>query len=128
MPRTGKIIGLLLIFIGLTAWYWTGSSNFTLIIPALFGLIFFGLGFLSEKSPDLRSHALRASLLLAIFGVFSAFGGLAGVFRALAGTPVLNPISTYTQALMAILCLYVLITIGRTVIRNTLESPDTKDR
>lgn|GEM_PF-1936355 len=128
MPRTGKVIGLLLIFIGLVAWYWSGSSNFTLIIPALFGLIFFGLGFLAEKSPDLISHALRASLLLSVFGVFSAFGGLAAIFKALTGTPVTYPVSTYTQALMAILCLYYLITGTRSLIRNTLASPDKKRR
>jgi hypothetical protein len=109
MPKVSKLVGLALILLGIVAYVITGAASITALIPAFFGLVFFGLGYLGDRSESMRKHAMHAALLLAIFGLGGSFGGFMSVFRALGGTPIDNPAAAYAQALMAIICLFFLI-------------------
>lgn len=109
MPKISKIIGIILILLGLVSYFGTGGVSFTALIPAFFGLIFFGLGYLAEKSETMRKHSMHAALLLAIFGIAGTFGGLMNVFGALGGQAIDNPAAAYAQAFMAILCIFFII-------------------
>jgi len=109
VPKISKIIGIILILLGLVSYFGTGAVSFTALIPSFFGLIFFGLGYLAEKSEAMRKHSMHAALLLAILGIGGTFGGLMSVFGALGGQPVDNPPAAYAQALMAILCIFFII-------------------
>lgn len=122
MPGISKIIGNVLILLGLIAFFGTGSEHFTALIPAFFGLIFFGLGYLGTKSESMRKHSMHAALLLAIFGLFGTLGGLMSVLRAMGGTPIDNPPAAYAQALMAILCLFFII-LGVKSFINARKNP-----
>ncbi|MEX2573507.1 MAG: hypothetical protein WD317_04385 [Balneolaceae bacterium] len=110
MPKTSKVIGLILILLGLVSFFGTGSEHFTALIPSFFGLVFYGLGYLADRQEDMRKHAMHAALLNALFGIFGTIGGLAAVFRAIGGRPLENPPAAYAQAFMAILCIYFIIT------------------
>jgi hypothetical protein len=109
VPKISKYIGLVLIILGLAAYFGTGRISFTALIPSFFGLMFYGLGYLATISEDMRKHAMHAALLLAILGIGGTFGGLRSVFGALGGNPIDNPPAAYSQALMAILCLFFII-------------------
>lgn len=109
MPKISKIIGIVLILLGLVSYFGTGAEHFTALIPAFFGLVFFGLGYLAEKSEDMRKHAMHAALLLAIFGIFGTWRGLMNVLGGMTGEPIENPAAAYAQGLMAILCIFFLI-------------------
>lgn len=109
MPKISKIIGIVLILLGLISYFGTGSVSFTALIPSFFGLVFYGLGYLGDRSEEMRKHAMHAALLLAIFGLAGSFGGLMSIFRGLSGETIDNPAAAWAQAFMAILCLYFLI-------------------
>jgi hypothetical protein len=109
VPKISKIIGIVLILLGLVSYFATGAEHFTALIPSFFGLVFFGLGYLGDKSEDMRKHSMHAALLLAIFGIFGTWGGLMSVFGALGGQSIDNPAAAYAQALMAIICLFFII-------------------
>lgn len=109
MPKISKIIGIILILLGLVSYFGTGAVSFTALIPSFFGLIFFGLGYLAEKSESMRKHSMHAALLLAILGIGGTFGGLMSVFGALGGQTIENPPAAYAQAFMAILCIFFII-------------------
>ena len=109
MPKISKIIGIVLILLGLVSYFATGAEHFTALIPSFFGLVFFGLGYLGDRSEDMRKHSMHAALLLAIFGIFGTWRGLMEVFSALGGQTIDNPPAAYAQALMAIICLFFII-------------------
>ena len=123
MPKVSKLVGIALIVLGVAAYILTGAASFTALIPSFFGLVFFGLGYLGDKSESMRKHSMHAALLLAIFGLAGSFGGLTAVFRSLGGTPIDNPAAAYAQALMAILCLFFLILGVRSFIEARKSQP-----
>jgi hypothetical protein len=109
VPKISKYIGITLILLGLISYFATGAEHFTALIPSFFGMVFYGLGYLADKTEEMRKHAMHAALLLAIFGIFGTYRGLMSVFGAMGGTPIENPAAAYSQAIMAILCLFFLI-------------------
>ena len=109
MPKISKYIGIALILLGLISYFATGAEHFTALIPSFFGMVFYGLGYLADKTEEMRKHAMHAALLLAIFGIFGTYRGLMSVFGAMSGNPIENPAAAYSQAIMAVLCLFFLI-------------------
>jgi uncharacterized membrane protein len=123
VPKISKIIGIILIVLGLVSYFGTGAVSFTALIPSFFGLIFFGLGYLASKSESMRKHYMHAALLLAVFGIAGTFGGLMSVLGALGGETIENPPAAYAQALMAILCIFFII-MGVKSFINARRSPE----
>jgi len=105
VPKISKILGIILILLGLISYFATGAEHFTALIPSFFGLIFFGLGYLGDRSEKMRKHSMHMALLVAILGLFGTFGGLTGVISSLGGTELERPAASYAQAIMAILCI-----------------------
>lgn len=122
MPTVSKAIGLVLFLLGIISYIATGGVSFTALIPSAFGLVFLGLGFLGARSESMRKHAMHAALLLAIFGIIGTFGGLMSVLNVLSGTPLERPAAAYSQALMAILCIYFVVMGIRSFI-NARKAP-----
>ncbi len=117
MSKYSKILGIALIVLGLASFLGTGAEHFTAFIPALFGLIFFALGFVADKSEDIRKHSMHAAMLLAIIGIAGSFGGLMSLFGAIGGETLERPAAAYSQALMAILCIVFLVLGVRSFIK-----------
>ncbi|MEX1010639.1 MAG: hypothetical protein WDZ29_01115 [Balneolaceae bacterium] len=109
MPKLTQALGYFLIVLGVAAYFLTGMESVTALIPAFFGLVFAGLGYLATTNEAMRKHAMHAALLLAILGLAGSFGGLVQLLGALGGGEVERPAAAIAQSLMAISCLSFLI-------------------
>jgi hypothetical protein len=67
MASTTIVFGLLLTLIGLCGYFLTGTSSFTALIPAAFGLLMLSLGFIA-RSEGARKHAMHAAAAVGFIG------------------------------------------------------------
>jgi len=68
MQRTAIIIGIVLILLGLGAYFGTGMESWTALIPSIIGAVIAGCG-AAARSPGIRKHAMHAAVLVAVIGV-----------------------------------------------------------
>lgn len=103
MPRTTVALGILLVLLGLGAYFGTGRTSATALIPAFFGLPLLILGLLARKD-HLRKHTMHGAAGLALIGFLGTASGLFKVFVLLGGGAVERPAAAVVQAFMALLC------------------------
>jgi hypothetical protein len=65
------LFGLLLTLLGLAGYFLTGTSSFTALIPAIFGLPLMVLGVLA-RNESARKHAMHMASLIATLGFVGA--------------------------------------------------------
>lgn len=70
MPFVTRLVGFLLIVLGIGSYLGTGRSSITAMIPAFFGAIFLILALVARK-PDARRHAMHAAVALALIGALA---------------------------------------------------------
>ena len=97
MASTTVVFGVLLTLLGLAGYFLTGTSSLTALIPAIFGLLLVGLGFLA-RSESVRKHAMHAAAIVALVG---CVGALIPLMRTPAGPR--SPIAVFSQAAMVVL-------------------------
>ncbi|HMR66703.1 MAG TPA: hypothetical protein PKE64_22040 [Anaerolineae bacterium] len=102
-------IGLLLLLLGVGSYVLSGGASVTALIPALFGLGIAGLGGLALASREPHSRAQFGAVLLAILGLLGSLRGVASLFTLLTGGQVERPGAVVAQALMAGLCLLLIV-------------------
>lgn len=97
MASTTIVFGFLLTLLGLAGYVLTGTSSFTALIPAVFGLLLLVLGFLARAEP-VRKHAIHAAAAVALVGC-------AGALFSLVRTPLgLRPaMAVFSQVAMVVL-------------------------
>jgi hypothetical protein len=103
------LLGGALLILGLVAFFATGATHYTALIPAAFGLVFDLLGSIALVAPKARKHALHAAVALAVLGIAGAFPGLMKLPVLLSGGELARPAAVAAQAVMAGLCLVFLI-------------------
>lgn len=109
MASTTILIGVLMIVLGLAGYFGTGTSSFTALIPAMFGLLFVILGAVA-RNPGPRRHAMHAAAALALIGFLATARSLAALPNALSGGPTLRgPGAVYSQAAFALLSAILLV-------------------
>lgn len=81
MPLVSITIGVLLILQGLGFYVASNAQSFTAAIPAIPGVLFVLLGFISLWAPPLRKHLMHVVMLLALLGA---------VMALVRGLPALN--------------------------------------
>ena len=116
MPTITLAVAAALITLGLVGFFATGASSPTALIPALFGLIFAGLGLLARQKEAMRKHAVHVSLVVALLGVMGASRGLTKLPLLLTGGGVERPIAVIAQSAMALICAAYLVFGVRTFI------------
>ncbi len=91
------LFGVLLTLLGLAAYFLTGASSPTALIPAAFGFLLLALGLLARSEP-MRKHAMHAAATVALVGC-------GGALFSLMRTPVgpRSPMAVFSQAAMVIL-------------------------
>src|SRR5688572_22398344 len=97
MASTTILFGLALTVLGFAGYLLTGTSSFTALIPAAFGLLLLVLGFLA-RSEAARKHAMHAAAAVALVGFL---GALMSVLRTPAG--VRSALALYSQLAMVVL-------------------------
>ena len=108
-PKLSINIGILLTLLGILSYILTDFISFTALIPAFFGIVLAGLGFLAKSSESMRKHAMHAALLLALLGLAGSFSGLMALIGALFGIIPERMNAAVSQSIMAVLCIIFLI-------------------
>lgn len=116
MPQVTIGYGLILILLGLAAYFSSGGASVTALIPAFFGLPVLIAGLLARKE-NLLKHAMHAAAVLALLGFLGTVPGLVKVFTLLGGGTVGRPSAVIVQAVMAVLSLIFLILCIRSFIQ-----------
>ena len=83
MPNTTRLIGLLLIVLGVASYVTTGRSSVTALIPAFFGAVLVICALIARSNESARKHAMHAAVAVGLIGALAALGR--GVPAALAG-------------------------------------------
>ncbi len=103
MASTTMVIGVLMIVLGLAGYFGTGTSSFTALIPAVFGILFVALG-AAARNPGARRHAMHGAAALALIGFLATVRSFAALPAAMSGAETLRgPGAVYSQAAFAVL-------------------------
>lgn len=87
MPSTTRLVGIVLMVIGIASYWLTGRTSLTALIPAFFGIIFVGLAYVARNEAASR-HAMHAAVAIALVGVL---GTLGRAIPAIAGGQITRP-------------------------------------
>ena len=103
MPATTRLVGLVLIVLGILSYVGTGRTSVTALIPAFFGAAFVLLA-LAARKESVRRHAMHAAVAIGLLGLLGTLGrALPAVANGQAGRP-----AVLAQLVMAvILAIYV---------------------
>lgn len=79
MPVTTRVVGILLVVVGIGSYYLTGRTSVTALIPAFFGVAFIALAFVA-RAEAARKHAMHAAVAVALIGLLGTLGRLGPAF------------------------------------------------
>jgi uncharacterized membrane protein len=105
MPTTTRIVGFVLIGIGLIGYFATGGASLTALIPAMLGAVMLVLA-LAARSLQARKHAMHAAVAFALLALLAT---LARLIPALTGREFQRPAVIAQTAMVIVLALYVLL-------------------
>lgn len=108
MARFTLVFGVVLVILGVGAYFVTGQESVTALIPAFFGVVFVVLGRIMNDPAKLK-HAGHAAALLAILGLAGSFRGVPSTLTLMQGGEVERPEAAVAQAIMALLCVVFLV-------------------
>jgi hypothetical protein len=103
MANVGIGFGILLMLLGIGAYFGTGGQSVTALIPVFFGAPLTGLGFMGRDASRLKL-AMHLSAVLALLGFFGSVRGIPGVVALATGGEVARPAAAVVQTVMAVLC------------------------
>ena len=103
MPATTRLVGFVLIALGLIGYFASGRASVTALIPAFFGAIFLILA-LVARGESARKHAMHAAVALAVVGLL---GVLPRLIPALTAGDVSRPAVLSQLAMTIVLAVYV---------------------
>jgi hypothetical protein len=105
MPSVTRIVGFLLILLGIVGYVGTGMASFTALIPALAGALFLILAMVA-RSPQARKHVMHAAVALALVLVL---GVVPRIMAAINAGDATRPAVLAQIAMAVILLVYVLL-------------------
>lgn len=101
MPGTTRIIGLLLIVLGVASYTMTGRTSLTAMIPAFFGAVLV-ICALIARNESARRHAMHAAVAIGLLGAIAALArGIPAALGGDAGRP-----AVISQLVMGVLLLF----------------------
>jgi hypothetical protein len=103
MTTTTRLVGFVLIAIGLIGYVATGAASLTALIPAMIGAVLLLLA-LVARSPEARKHAMHAAVALALV---AALGTLPRLLPALMAGEFSRPAVISQAAMVLVLLVYV---------------------
>jgi hypothetical protein len=110
-------VGLALVILAVGSYVATGAQSMTALIPAIPGALFIALALIGMRGPGARKHAMHVAAALALLGVLgTAPMSLPRLFAWMGGTTPERPAAVFSQAVMALLCLILLIVAIRSFI------------
>jgi hypothetical protein len=103
MPATTRLVGFVLIAIGLVGYVATGRASVTALIPAFFGAILLVLA-LVARGESARKHAMHAAVALALVGFLAVIPRL---LPALMAGDLMRPAIISQLAMALTLAIYI---------------------
>jgi hypothetical protein len=105
-----RLVGTLLIVIGVGGWLLSDAASVTALIPAVLGLLLLGLGLLAAR-PALHAHAMHGAMVVALLGVLGTLMQVVKLPALLTGGEVERPLAVVASTLTLVLC-GVLLVLG----------------
>lgn len=105
MPALTRMVGFLLVLLGVIGYVATGAASITALIPAMVGAIFLILAMVA-RSPTSRRHTMHAAVALALISVIAMAPRVA---RALGAGDLMRPAVLAQIAMLLILLGYVVM-------------------
>ena len=105
MPSVTRIVGFLLILLGVVGYVVTGATSITALIPAFVGALFLILAMVA-RSPEARKHVMHAAVAIALLALI---GGIPRIIAAVNAGDATRPAVLAQMAMAAILAVYVLL-------------------
>lgn len=99
---TARIVGVLLVLLGVFGYSATRGVSVTALIPAVFGIALWGLAVLA-RNERWRRHAMHAAVVLGLLGFLATASALGRLPALLQGEAVVRPAAVISQSIMAIL-------------------------
>ncbi len=103
MPSVTRVVGFLLILLGVVGYVATGRASITALIPAFVGAVFLIIAMVARK-PEARKHAMHAAVALALLGVL---GTVPRIVPAISAGNLGRPAVMAQIAMALILAVYV---------------------
>lgn len=103
MPTTTRIVGFVLIAIGIIGYVATGAASMTALIPGMVGAVLLVLA-LVARSAEARKHAMHAAVAVALLALL---GTLPRLIPALAAREFTRPAVIAQMAMVLVLAFYV---------------------
>jgi hypothetical protein len=103
MPATTRLIGLVLMVLGIASYWLTGRTSVTALIPAFFGVVFVLLAYVARNEAA-RRHAMHIAVALGLLGLL---GVLARAVPAIANGQIGRPAVIAQLLTAAVLAYYV---------------------
>ena len=103
MPYVTRLVGFVLILLGIGGYVGTGRTSITAMIPAFFGAIFLILAMASRKA-EARKHVMHAAVALALLGALAV---IPRIVSAIGAGNLTRPAVLSQIAMAAILVVYV---------------------
>ena len=105
MPSTTRLVGLVLMILGVGSYWLTGRTSLTALIPAFFGVALVALAWVA-RNEALRKHAMHVAVAVALIGVL---GVLARAIPAVMDGQLTRPAVLAQIATALVLGYYVLM-------------------
>jgi hypothetical protein len=105
MPLVTRIVGFLLVLLGVVGYVGTGAASVTALIPALVGALFLLLALVARNAAA-RKHVMHAAVAIALLAVA---GGLPRIIAAINAGDLTRPAVLAQIAMAVILAVYVLL-------------------
>jgi hypothetical protein len=87
MPLVTRVVGFLLILLGVVGYVGTGAASVTALIPAFVGALFLILA-LVARNPGARKHVMHAAVAIALLAVL---GGVPRIISAVSAGDLTRP-------------------------------------
>lgn len=102
MPRITISFGVILIALGVVAYFATGMASWTALIPSILGAVIAICGAVGIKQPKIGIHIALVVAVLGILGTLRSVLQLGAVFAGTAERPAAVIVSTITFVLLVI--------------------------
>jgi hypothetical protein len=105
MPATTRLVGFVLIGIGIVGYLATGGASLTALIPAMLGAVMLVLA-LAARSPEARKHAMHIAVAVALISLLATVPRLVPAVMA---REFQRPAVVAQAAMVLVLAFYVML-------------------
>ncbi len=108
MSQHSRLVGVILMVVGVGGYLYSGMASPTALIPAAFGMVISMLGYYGRHEHTGKT-ALHLAMGVAVAGIIGSVRGLLALPTLLSGGAVDRPTAVVSQSLMAVVLIWYLV-------------------